>query len=154
MQLLELTPAEVAFLTPPHAVPDCLQTRLSRKLAAMLIARLHQPVQMLAQVVDTPVTAPAMPGWQPDPALATLWLTRRLGGQYVMGETAFVPPSLIEALDAALAECWLDGAAGAALPRAMAWHITAASARASLVVQLPHHPPEMTRWAREVIRHG
>lgn len=154
MQLLELTPAEIAFLKPPHAVPGCLQTRLSRKLAAMLTARLHQPLQMLAQIVDTPVTTPAMPGWQPDPALATLWLTRRLGGQYVMGETSFVPRSLIEALDATLAECWLDGVAGSSLPRAMAWHITAASTRATLALQLPHHPPEMTRWAREVIRHG
>lgn len=154
MQLLELTPAEIAFLTPPHAAPDCLQTRLSRKLAAMLTARLHLPVQMLVQAIDTPDTVPAMPGWQPDATLATLWLTRRLGGQHVMGETPFVPRSLIEALDAALAECWLDGAAGAALPSAMAWHITAASTRATLAVQLPHHPPEMTRWAREVIRHG
>jgi hypothetical protein len=154
MQLLELTPAEIAFLTPPHAAPGCLQTRLTRKLAAMLSARLRLAVQTLAQPVDAPDDAPATPGWRADPVLATLWLTRRLGGQHLMGQTAFVPPSLIQALDAALAECWLDGAMGAAPPPAMAWHITAASARATLAVQLPHHPLDMTRWAREVIRHG
>ena len=154
MQLLELTSAEIAFLTPPHAAPDCVQARLTRKLAAMLSARLHLAVQTLAQAIDAPDDAPATPGWLADGVLATLWLTRRLGGGHLMGETPFVPPSLIEALDAALAECWLDAGAGATLPPAMAWRITAASTRATLAVQLPHPPFDMTRWAREVIRHG
>jgi hypothetical protein len=154
MQLLELTPAEIAFLAPPFAAPDNLQDRLGSKLAATLCARLRLPVQLAAHPVDAPVAAPAAPHWLPDAALATLWLTRRLGGQRVMGATAFVPPTLIQTLDAALAESWLDAKAQATLPSAFAWRITAASTQATLAVQLPHHSLDMTRWAREVIRHG
>ncbi len=152
MQLLELTSAEVAFLAPPPAAPGSLQGRLTRKLAATLSARLRLPVQLAAHPVDTP--AAAAPNWLPDAALATLWLTRRLGGQRVMGATAFVPPTLIHTLDAALAESWLDAKAATALPSTMAWGITAGSTRATLAVQLPRHTIDMTRWAREVIRHG
>ena len=154
MQLLELTPAEIAFLAPPSHVPDSLPARLTGKLAATLSARLRLSVQLTAHPVDAPAAAPATPHWLPDAALATLWLTRRLGGQRVMGATPFVPPTLIQTLDAALAESWLDAKGPATVPPAMAWHITANSARAMLAVQLPHHTIEMTRWAREVIRHG
>lgn len=154
MQLLELTPAEIDFLTPPASAAGCLQARLTRKLAATLTARLRLPVQAVEQPADAPAAAPATPSWQPDATLATLWLTCRLGGRHAMGAIPFVPPSLIHTLDTVLAECWLDAAATATPPPAMAWHITADSTRATLVVQLPHHPPDMTRWAREVIRHG
>ena len=154
MQLLELTPAESAFLTAPTAAADGLQTRLTQKLAATLTARLRLPVQAMVQPAAAPVDAPVTPGWQPDAALATLWLTRRLGGQRVMGATPFVPHTLIHTLDAALAECWLDVAAQAMLPPALAWQITADLTQATLVVQLPHHTTDMTRWARGVIRHG
>jgi hypothetical protein len=154
MQLLELTPAEIAFLAAPTAASNGLQDRVGGKLAATLSARLRLPVQLAAHPVDAPAAAPAAPHWLPDAALATLWLTRRLGGQRVMGATAFVPPTLIQTLDAALAESWLDAKVQAALPPALAWHITAASTQATLAVQLPHHTIDMTRWAREVIRHG
>ena len=154
MQLLELTSAEMAFLAPPPVASDSLEGRLTRKLAATLSARLRLPVQLAAQPVDAPADAPAAPRWQADAALATLWLTRRLGGQHVMGATVFVPPTLIHTLDAALAECWLDAKAPATQPPAMTWHITADRTRATLAVQLPHHRIDMTRWAREVIRHG
>jgi hypothetical protein len=154
MQLLELSPAEIAFLTPPAVASDSLQPRLTRKLEATLTARLHVPVRVTAQAADAPATAPAQPDWLPDPMLATLWLTRRLGGQRVTCASAFVPPGLIHALDAVLAECWLDARAPAAPPAVMAWDITAAHTRATLAVQLPHHTIDMTRWAREVIRHG
>ena len=154
MRLLELTPAETAFLTAPAAAPDHLQARLSRKLAATLSARLRLPVEVLAMPVDAPADAAASPTWQPDAALASLWLTRRLGGQRVMGTTAFVPHTLIHTLDAALAECWLDAAAQATLPAALAWRITAAHTQATLAVRLPPHTIDMTRWARGVIRHA
>lgn len=158
MRLLELTPAEVAFLVAPPAASDTLQPRMSRKLAATLSARLRLPVQAMAmphvtaqaQVAD----APASPTWQPDAALASVWLIRRLGGQCVMGTISFVPHSLIHALDAVLAECWLDAAAQASLPAALGWQITAVHTQATLVVRLPAHTTDMTRWARGVIRHG
>jgi hypothetical protein len=153
MQLLELTSAEMAFLAPPLATGS-LEGRLTQKLAATLSARLRLPVHLAAQPFDAPADAPAAPHWLPDAAMATLWLTRRLGGQHVTGSTVFVPPSLIHTLDAALAECWLDAKAPAMLPAAMTWHITADGTRATLAVQLPHHTIDMTRWAREVIRHG
>ena len=152
--LLELTPAEVAFLTASHAQTDGLQVRLTRKLAATLTARLHLPVQAISQPADARVEPTAIPGWQPDAALATLWLTRRLGGQRVAGAASFVPHTLLHTLDAALAECWLDAPLEATLPAALAWRIASDSMQATLAVQLPHHTTDMTRWAREIIRHG
>ena len=154
MRLLELTPAEIAFLRAPVPASDGLQTRLTRKLAATLSARLHLPVQVTTHLVPEPVGAPAAPAWQPDAALATLWLTRRLGGRDGAGGGSFVPGSLIRGLDAVLAECWLDASAQATLPHALAWHITTDHTQATLAVQLPHSTTDMTRWAREVIRHG
>jgi hypothetical protein len=152
--LLELTPAEVAFLTASHAQTDSLQVRLTRKLAATLTARLRLPVLAISQPAAACVDAPATPRWQPDAALAILWLTRRLGGQRVKGVASFVPHTLLHTLDAALAECWLDAPPEARLPAALAWQIASDSTQATLAVQLPHHTIDMTRWAREVIRHG
>ena len=152
--LLELTPAEVAFLTASHAQTDGLQARLTRKLAATLTARLRLPVQAISQPAVARVEPTAIPGWQPDAALATLWLTRRLGGQRVAGAASFVPHTLLHTLDTALAECWLDAPPEARLPTALAWQIASDSTQATLAVQLPHHTTDMTRWAREIIRHG
>jgi hypothetical protein len=154
MQLLELTSAEIEFLAPPPASYDDLQARLTRKLAATLSARLRLPVELAARAVDATAAAPVSPRWQADAALAALWLTRRLGGQRVMGASTFVPPTLIHTLDAALAESWLDAKSAVMPPSAMAWQITAAATRATLGVQLPRQTLDMTRWAREVIRHA
>lgn len=154
MPLHELTPAEIDFLTAPLATADGLQARLTRKLAATLTARLRLPVRADGQSIPAPASAPAMPDWRPDGALATLWLTRRLGGQRVTGTATFVPRSLIHTLDATLAECWLDGPVQATLPVALAWNVTTPLTQATLVVQLPQHITDMTRWAREVIRHA
>jgi len=152
--LLELTPAEVAFLTASHVQTDSLQVRLTRKLAATLTARLRLPVQAISQPAVARVEPTAIPGWQPDAALATLWLTRRLGGQRVTGVASFVPHTLLHTLDTALAECWLDVPPEARLPAALAWQIASDSTQATLAVQLPHLTTDMTRWAREIIRHG
>jgi hypothetical protein len=154
MRLHALTSAELAFLTAPAVGADGLPTRLTRKLAATLSARLRLPVSLVLQAAAAPVDAPVTPTWQPDDALATLWLTRRLGGRRVTGATPFIPPSLIHTLDEALAEGWLDGAGPAVLPAALAWQINADLTQATLAVQLPHHTTDMTRWARGVIRHG
>lgn len=154
MRLLALTPAELAFLTTPAAGPDDLPARLTRKLATTLSARLRLPVSLALQPTAAPADAPETPTWQPDDALATLWLTRRLGGQRVLGATTFVPASLIHTLDAVLAEGWLDERGQAMLPAALAWHLHADLTQATLAVQLPHHTTDMTRWARGVIRHG
>jgi hypothetical protein len=154
MKLLDLTPAEIAFLSPSPAVPDDLPARLSRRLGAMLTARLHLPVHVQAQTGLASIDSPITPCWQPGPELATLWLIRRLGGQRVEGVASFVPHSLIQSLDSLLAECWLDAAAPATFPLALAWRIEADSTQAKLAVQLPRHANDMTRWAREVIRHG
>lgn len=158
MRLLELTPAETAFLAAPPAASGSLPARLTRKLAATLSARLRLPLQALAMPVDaltdTPTDAPASPVWQPDAALASLWLVRRLGGQRVLGTTPFVPHSLIHTLDALLAECWLDEAAQTDPPAALAWRLTAAHTQATLAVRLPRPITDMTRWARGVIRHA
>jgi hypothetical protein len=157
MQLLELTSAEVGFLTSPATGTDPFQTRLTRKLGMTLTARLRLPVQMTVQTAAERADAPGTPRWQPDAALATLWLTRRLGGQRgqgVTGTTTFVPRSLLHTLDAALAECWLD-APEQTLPSAtLAWTIAIDSVEAMLAVELPRNTNDMTRWARGVIQHG
>lgn len=153
MQLLALTPAEIAFLTPSGAAAGDMSARLGRKLAATLSARLRLPVQMQAMAAAGQEASASAPVWQPDTALATLWLTRRLGGQRVTGAASFVPRSLLRTLDAALAECWLEAPVPGAAP-ALAWHIATDLAQAALTVHLPPHTTDMTRWAREVIRHG
>lgn len=153
MQLLALTPVEIAYLSAPDLMPDGLHPRFSAKLAATLTACLRLPVQALTLSVTTQFDAgSATPRWQPDVALSTLWLVRRLGGQRVTGAASFVPKSLLLTLNAALAECWLDAPAPS-LPPALAWQIHTPLGGASLAVQLPLQPSDMTRWAREVIQH-
>lgn len=155
MQLLALTPAEIAYLGTPAGNPDPLCARFTRKLAQTLTARLQMPVQAHASAVPAGMeTLSGLPCWQPDGMLATLWLTRRLGGQRMAGNaSSFVPKSLLLTLDASLAECWLD-APGAKPPPALSWQLETPFGEATLGVQLLPEPTDMTRWAREVIRHG
>ena len=152
--LLELTPAETAFLTTPVVVSDAFLQRLTRRLAATLTARLHLPVRAVPLPATAPSAAPAVPIWQPDATLATLWLTRRLGGQHVTGASPFVPAALMRTLDAVLAESWLDEPAPDPLPPSMAWQLGTDLAQATLSLSLPPQPADLTRWARGVIRHG
>lgn len=153
MQLLALTPAEIAYLSAPDLMPDSLHARFTAKLAATLTACLRLPVQAYVQPATPQFDAGSgIPGWQPDVALATLWLVRRLGGQRVTGAASFVPKGLLLTLNAALAECWLD-APVITLPPALAWQIRTPLGEASLSLQLPLYPTDMTRWAREVIQH-
>ncbi len=152
MQLPALNPAEIAFLTAPAVVPDGLPVPLTRKLAAVLSARLRLPLQLNALEQPVAAAAAAVPLWQPDNALATLWLTRRLGGQRVAGQAGFVSPSLLRTLDTTLAECWLDRPQPS-VPGGLAWQLANEDTRATLSLRLPPHPSDMTRWAREIIRH-
>lgn len=151
MHLLDLSPEETAFLDAPAAV-DVLQARLTQRLAAVLCARLRLPVKLCALFAAAPAAPPPAPVWQPDAALATLWLTRRLGGQRPAGVAPFVSPSLIRTLDEVLAECWLD--ARAAPPPALAWAVSSRLGAVALSLQLPQSETGMTRWARGVIRHA
>lgn len=153
MQLLELTAAETAFLKVQPATSDHFQMRLTQRLAATMTARLRLSMQLHLQPTPDSADAQAVPVWQPDAALATLWLTRRLGGQRVLGVASFVPRTLIHTLDEILAECWLDGVEQNALPGALAWQLSAGPTQARLAVHLPQHIMDMTRWARGVIRH-
>lgn len=152
--LLELTPAETAFLTTPRVVSDAFLQRLTRRLGATLTARLRVPVRAVPLPAAAPPAVPAIPLWQPDAALATLWLTRRLGGRRVAGVSPFVPAALMRTLDAVLAESWLDAPAPDPLPAALAWQLDTGLAQAALALTLPPQPADLTRWARGVIRHG
>lgn len=154
MPLHALTSAELAFLTAPEVQPDDLAARLTRRLAATLAARLRLPASLALQADVPAAGTPQAPAWHADTALATLWLTRRLGGRHVAGAAAFVPRSLIDTLDAALAEAWLDAPAQAALPAGLAWRLQADRTQATLALRLPASPIEVTRWARGVISHG
>lgn len=152
MQLLDLSAEECAFLAgPPTAPAEGLAPRLTRRLAATLSARLRMPVH--ASETGAPCPEAPAPLWQPDDVLAALWLTRRLGGRHVAGQAAGVPRGLLQTLDAVLAETWLD-APVAGLPSCLAWQIGAAATRSLLTLALPTDSRDMTRWAREVIRHG
>lgn len=152
MQLLELTPAEIDFLKAESAVSDKLQQRLALRLATTLTARLRMPVRLQASPTDEVADAPAAPAWHPDAELTTLWLTRRLGGQRVVGVASFVPRTLIDTLDETLAECWFDMTLQDSLPAALAWLISAGTIQARLELRLPHLTTNMTRWARGVIQ--
>ena len=163
MQLLELTPAELAFFnTVPAAtapaVTEHTQQRLTHHLASVLTARLRLPVTLHAVLATEPARAQSTPVWFPDAVLASLWLTRRLGGKHVSGVAVsgvapFVPHTLIQTLNEVLAECWLDGSNFEAMPTALTWHLTADHKQARLAVQFPHHLSDMKNWARGVIRH-
>lgn len=151
MQLLDLTAEEAALLARPP-LADALAGHLTRRLAAILEARLRMPLKLVARAVEFPEVPPATPRWQPDAALATLWLTRRLGGRRPSGVSPFVSPSLVCTLNAALAECWI-GTAGT-VPPALAWTLRSGFGEAALAVELPQSETEMTRWARGVIGHA
>lgn len=151
MHLLDLTPEETAFLEAPAAGDD-LPARLTQRLATVLSARLRLPVKLCTLFAAPPAVTPAAPLWQPDAALATLWLTRRLGGQRPAGVAPFVSPSLIRTLDEVLAECWLD--ARTALPPALTWAVSSGLGAVALSLQLPQSETGMTRWAQGVIQHA
>lgn len=151
MRLCELTAEEIAFLAAPVEAVDCLEVRLQRALEDTLRARLRGPVRLARMVAPAPTIAPAVPVWHVDPALAALWLTRRLGGHDDGGRAPFVPRSLFATLDAVLAERWLD-TAGADLPGALAWQFAAGASHVSFGVALPRSGAGMTRWARQTIR--
>lgn len=155
MKLAELTPSEIAFLTATPDKPGDLPVRLTQRLGLILSARLRLPVTAQAREIPMLTEALIAPVWQIDASLATLWLTRRLGGQQVVGgRTSFIPPTLIHALDTALAECWLDEPGASGMPASLAWQLITNNLQASLAVQLPLLTTDMTRWARGVIRHG
>ncbi|MDO9219569.1 MAG: hypothetical protein Q7T90_00965, partial [Thiobacillus sp.] len=65
MQLLALTPAEIACLSAPDLAPDSLHARFTRKLAATLTASLRLPVQAYMQAATTQFdSVPGIPRWQ------------------------------------------------------------------------------------------
>lgn len=153
MQLLELTPVELAFLNAAPAATAHTQQRLTHHLASVLTARLRLPVTLHEVLTPEPAHALSTPVWLPDAVLASLWLTRRLGGKQVSGVAPFVSHTLIQTLNEVLAECWLDGRIPNALPTALSWHLTADHMQARLAVQFPHHLSDMMNWARGVINH-
>lgn len=151
--LLRLTPAEIAFLKAPDAGVG-FPARLSQALAAMLTARLRLRVALAAATPAAIDAAPAGPRWRIDPVLATLWLTRRLGGGQVGGTAPFVPQGLVHALDAVLAERLLEETRLAGIPPALAWRLSAADSQATLELEFPLQTDGLRRWARGVIRNG
>lgn len=159
MQWLELSPEEVAFFAAPaEAGANVFATRLALRLTRTLSARLRVPVAFEARTPTQSQERPGAPVWQVDARLANVWLTRRLGGRQALegvdaSNHAVVPHSCIHTLNAVLAESWLD-APEATLAAAFAWEVTAAATRGTLALRLPHDTKDMTRWAREVIRHG
>lgn len=152
MQLLELTPAERAFLAAGSGAAGGLTDRLSLRLADVLSARLRLTTQLLPGPVTARIETCSTPVWQPDGALASLWLTRRLGGGRMLGQAAFVPRTLIDTLNEVLAECWLERPAPNALPAACAWAVTAGAVHAGLELRLPDQLNDMAHWAQGVIQ--
>lgn len=149
MQRVALTAEESAFLA-RLPLEDGFAERLTQRLARVLTARLRTPVRLAVHPLEAPDALPVAPRWRPDSALATLWLTRRLGGRRPHGASPFVSPSLLRTLDTVLAECWSGGAP----PAALAWAIESEFGVAALAVELPQSGMVMTRWAREVVRHA
>lgn len=155
MQLHELDPEERAFLEAHGGDASAFARRLGQRLAAALTARLRMPIEVRPDAPPAPLEAGWEPVWRPDGNLASLWLTRRLGGGRVVGQAGFVPRSLVDTLDALLAECWIeDGDAAAGPQRAWAWSLTAAAFESRLELLGADRPGDMARWAQGVMRRG
>lgn len=148
--LRALSAEEIAFLSTPWHEGGDFAARLGGSLATTLSARLRMPVSLTAQSTAPPADT-AMPVWRIDTALSALWAARRLGCREAHGGTApFVPRGLLAALDAVLAERWLDGAGAASA--VFDWTLHTAGCETRLGLQLPAAAQEMTRWAQETIR--
>lgn len=155
MQLHELDPEERAFFEAHAGAASAFGRRLGQRLAAALTARLRMPVEVRLAAPPAPCEAGRQPLWRPDGALASLWLTRRLGGGRLVGQAGFVPRSLVETLDQVLAESWVEGAdAASAAPSAWAWTVAAAAFESRLELHGADQPGDMARWARGVIQRG
>lgn len=152
MQLLELTPAERAFLAAEPGAATGFTERLSQRLAAALTARLRMTTQVQPGSITARIETCTAPVWQPDGALATLWLTRRLGGGRVLGQASFVPRTLISMLDETLAECWLERQTQNETPVVCAWAVSAGPVHARLELHLPDQLNDMAHWAQGVIQ--
>ena len=153
MQLLELTAAEMAFFSAEAVTRNDFQQRLGKRLTTTLSARLRMTVQLQpCRVFDAAVEAGMTPAWQPDDALANLWLTRRLGGQRIAGKVSFMPRTLIDTLDEILAECWFGEKKQDKPMTLLAWNISTNLSQARLELRLPHLMTDMTHWAQGVIQ--
>lgn len=152
MQLLELTPAERAFLAAEPGAAIGFADHMGQRLAAALTARLRMATQVQPRPVTAGIEACTAPVWQPDAALATLWLTRRLGGGRVLGQATFVPRTLISMLDESLAECWFERQTQNGTPAACAWTVSAGPVHARLELRLPDQLNEMAHWAQGVMQ--
>lgn len=160
MQLLELTAAELAFVAPESDAVTDFQRRLGQRLASALTARLRMTIELHPDRAAAIVETRTAPAWRPDGALATLWLTRRLGGGRVMGQASFVPRTLIDMLDETLAECWLERPMQHETASVCAWAISAGCLQARLELHMPDRsnnpdqPNSMAQWAQGVIQRG
>lgn len=151
MKLLELTQEEHAWLAAPLQGREGMAARLERALADTLCARLRCAVRIESLAIQPPATAPAVPAWRIDDALAALWLVRRLGGRFTGGRAPFLSAGLQATLDAMLAERWLDQPGAAHVPAALAWCIAADGVTATLGLELPRETRAITNWARRII---
>ncbi len=147
MKLLELTGEEHAWLAAPLQAGEGIAARLERSLADTLCARLRCTVRLEPVAAQAPAVAPGVPAWRIDDALAALWLARRLGGRFTGGRAPFLSAGLQAALDAMLAERWLDQPDVAHVPAAFAWRIAVDGVTVTLGLELPRDPGTMTRWA-------
>jgi len=149
MALAELSAEEIAFLDMSRASDERFSARLAQGLAGVLAARLRTAVTLESlQALRPPVAADA-PHWTVDAGLAALWAARRLGSRAPAGRAAFVPRGLYRALNAALAERWLD--APGEPPPGLGWRIRAAGCEGVLLLDLPRAARDLDHWAKETI---
>lgn len=149
MELAELSADEIAFLDLPRTPGAAFPVRFAQGLAGALGARLRTDVILETLAGARPPAEVEAPRWTIDANLAALWSARRLGSRMPAGAAAFVPRGLQRALDAVLAERWLD--APGEPPANLGWRVRAAGCEGALLLDLPQASRDMTRWAKEII---
>jgi hypothetical protein len=148
-ELAGLSAEEIAFLDLPRTPDGIFPERLAHGLAGVLGARLRTAVTLEALNGLRPPAEVDTPCWTIDAGLAALWSARRLGSRAPADMAAFVPRGLYRALNAALAERWLD--APGEPPAGLGWRVRAVGCESLLLLDLPRSAYNLDHWAKETI---
>jgi hypothetical protein len=161
MALAQLDADERAFLSAPLVADSAFAQALAARIAALLGARLRQPVRVS---IEEDLLEPAAPQPRHDSAIAlhwnaeldVLWLTGRLrcaGSVPGSRASSILGARLYRSLSLALAEVWLSRPPEV-LPAQLGLAIQGRLPGARLGISFSSSRAAIVRWARQTIEHG